>query len=102
MPILDAAMVSFFFFSIASKPMEVRCHLLQVSTPLQEGYAAVAQPVLESEHGQLPMAGGTLLRCSGARSAAEWHLFFSKVVSFEGDVSQLGKGGLPHEAISVC
>ena len=24
-------------------------------------------------------------------------LFFSKVVSFEGDVSQLGKGGLPHE-----
>ena len=35
--------------------------------------------------------------CADLLMRALPYLFFSKVVSFEGDVSQLGKGGLPHE-----
>ena len=35
--------------------------------------------------------------CADLLMRALPYLFFSKVVSFEGDVSQLAKGGLPHE-----
>ena len=66
----------------------------------------VANPLLAAYYRfQLKKACGLQLQfwpsrpenCADLLMRALPYLFFSKVVSFEGDVSQLGKGGLPHE-----
>ncbi|CAE7896040.1 unnamed protein product, partial [Symbiodinium necroappetens] len=67
----------------------------QVANPLLASYYRFIlkkQCALEVEFG-----ASNPRHCADLLMRALPYLFFSKVVSFEGDVSQLAKGGLPHE-----